>query len=208
MWSKLVGQLKNDHLSAIFSPSSTPSPTTVIKSSEKVQRRRGSSVSSAKHRQSLIFGLNLENEALERSKLSTRKTIPAEQQNDLCSLFQQWRNSVDPKERDELLVTASRKFCDIYVEAPELLQESFEDLQSFTDAVSQHLVLCIRDIRPMEKDFKASQELLKILSDENRLLIILKAIDILCLGPKLMKNIENSILSLLNFRKLYMRGCP
>ncbi len=74
MWSKLVGQLKNDHLSAIFGASPTPSPSTVLKSPEKFPRRRGSSVSSAKQRQSQIFGLNLENEALEKSKLNTRKT--------------------------------------------------------------------------------------------------------------------------------------
>ena len=77
MWSKIVGQLKNANqqpLSALFG-ASTPSPSTVFKPSEKpFARRRGSSVSSAKLRQSMIFGLNLENEALERSKLSTRKT--------------------------------------------------------------------------------------------------------------------------------------
>jgi hypothetical protein len=131
MWSKLVGQLKNANqqpLSALFSTSPTqPSPSTAFKPHEKpFARRRGSSVSSAKNRKSIIFGLDRldrENEALERSKLNPRKTISAEQQNDLCSLFRQWQNSVDEKERDVLLVAASRKFCEIYVEAPELLQE-------------------------------------------------------------------------------------
>jgi len=78
MWSKLVGQLKNANpqpLSAFFGTStSTPTPS-VLKPPEKpFVRRRGSSVSSAKQRQSIIFGLNLENEALEKSKLNARKT--------------------------------------------------------------------------------------------------------------------------------------
>ncbi|CAB4400230.1 unnamed protein product [Rhizophagus irregularis] len=197
MWSKIVGQLKNanqQHLSSLFStPPTQPPPSTPFKPPEKpFARRRGSSVSSAKQRQSIIFGHNLENEALERSKLNTRKTIPAEQQNDLCSLFRQCQNSSDEKEQDVLLIATSRKFCDIYVEAPELLQESFEDLESFTKAISKHLVTCIRGILPAEKDFKASQELLKILSDENRLLIILKAIDILCFGPEVVYEIMSS----------------
>jgi hypothetical protein len=79
MWSKLVGQLKNANqqpLTALFSASATaPPPSTVFKAPEKpFARRRASSVSSAKQRQSTIFGHNLENEALERSKLNTRKT--------------------------------------------------------------------------------------------------------------------------------------
>lgn len=79
MWSKIVGQLKNanqQHLSSLFSaPPTQPPPSTQFKPPEKpFARRRGSSVSSARQRQSIIFGHNLENEALERSKLNTRKT--------------------------------------------------------------------------------------------------------------------------------------
>jgi hypothetical protein len=78
MWSKIVGQLKNanqQHLSSLFSAPPTPPSPSAFKPPEKpFARRRGSSVSSAKQRQSIIFGYNLENEALERSKLNTRKT--------------------------------------------------------------------------------------------------------------------------------------
>ena len=79
MWSKLVGQLKNANpqpLSAFFGTStSTPSPSAFKPPEKPFMRRRGSSVGSAKHRQTIIFGHNLEHEALEKSKLNnTRKT--------------------------------------------------------------------------------------------------------------------------------------
>ncbi|CAG8462143.1 12484_t:CDS:10 [Funneliformis caledonium] len=193
MWSKLVGQLKIANpqpLSAIFGTSTVTSPPPVFKLPEKPSvRRRASSVSSAKHRKSVIFGHNLEHEAIEKSKLNTRKTIPPEQQNDLRLLFQQWENSSDEKEQNVLLILTSRKFCDIFVEAPDLLQESFEDLCSFTNAISKYLVFHIRNALPAEKDFKASQNLLQILSDENQLFLLLKAVDILCFGPELVYEI-------------------
>ncbi|CAI2171444.1 16368_t:CDS:10 [Funneliformis geosporum] len=193
MWSKFVGQLKNANpqpLSAIFGTQTVTSTPPVFKSPEKPSvRRRASSVSSAKYRQSVIFGHNLENEALEKSKLNTRKTIPPEQQNDLRVLFQQWENSIDEKERNVLLTLTSRKFCDIFVEAPDLLQESFEGLVFFTDVISKYLVFHIRNALPTEKDFKASQNLLQILSDENQLFLLLKAVDILCFGPELVYEI-------------------
>ncbi|CAG8445955.1 14997_t:CDS:10 [Cetraspora pellucida] len=182
MWSKFVGQLN-----PIFGAAHSVTSTTPLKITERLSRKssvgsqKDPRVTEARRKSSLLYGVALGSEISVQEKLSekqfSRKTIriSAEQQQELCSLFRQWQGALDEKERDVLLIALSRKFFENYVDAPDMVGESLDDLELFTDAVSRHLINCIR--------LQSSQDILQMLADENQLFFILKTIDLLCNGP-------------------------
>ncbi|CAG8480599.1 18870_t:CDS:10, partial [Gigaspora margarita] len=153
MWSKFVGQLKNAN--PIFGATHPITSTTPLKISERLPRKsnvgsqKDPRVTEARRKSSLLYGVSPGSEVFAQEKLSEKQfsrkiaRISAEQQQELCSLFQQWQNALDEKERSILLIALSRKFFENYVDAPEMVGESLDDLEIFTDAVSRHLTNCI-----------------------------------------------------------------
>ncbi|CAG8446303.1 7064_t:CDS:10 [Dentiscutata erythropus] len=203
MWSKFVGQLKNAN--PIFGATHPIASTTPLKINERLSRKssvgsqKDPRVTEARRKSSLLYGVSPGSEIFAQEKLSEkqflRKTISAEQQQELCSLFQQWQNALDEKERSVLLISLSRKFFENYVDAPEMVGESLGDLEIFTDAVSKHLINCIHAQTSQVSmiiidDSNSSyllltlKDILQMLADENQLFFILKAIDLLCNGPE------------------------
>ncbi|CAG8465048.1 34811_t:CDS:2 [Racocetra persica] len=130
MWSKFVGQLN-----PIFGAAHSVTSTTPLKITERLSRKssvgsqKDPRVTEARRKSSLLYGVALGSEISVQEKLSekqfSRKTvrISAEQQQELCSLFQQWQNALDEKERSVLLIALSRKFFENYVDAPEMVGE-------------------------------------------------------------------------------------
>ncbi|CAG8433004.1 6306_t:CDS:10 [Ambispora gerdemannii] len=186
MWSRFVGQIKN--ATNVSSTSSQPNVPLRLPEKQFVKRRsiqgspKSPRLTEAKRRSSLLFGVIDEAVARELAS-SPRKTIPFEQLQELRSLFQQWQNAFEEKERSILLSKTVRKFCDIYVEAPELVADSLDNLKSFTNVVSKHLIAGIRSVPDTGQRPEASQEILRKLSSREHLFFSLKALNILCNGP-------------------------
>ncbi|CAG8477297.1 10337_t:CDS:10, partial [Diversispora eburnea] len=192
MWSKIVGQLKPQPFSSIFGGSAPPPTTTPSLKHDKPYGRRSSVGSSkdpritvARRKTSLLYGVV--GEISERNKSdnqSPRKIIPPEQQKELNSLFLQWQNSFDEKDRIFFLIATSRKYFEIFFENPEMLGESLDDLEIFTDAITRYLIDSIRKSLSSENKLQASQDILRMLADETKLFFIIKTINLLCDGPE------------------------
>ncbi|KAG9303640.1 hypothetical protein G9A89_018537 [Geosiphon pyriformis] len=186
MWSKLVGQIKNvTNVGSASSQSNFP-----LRTPEKhfVKRRsiqnspKSPRLTEAKRRSSLLFGV-IEEAVARGNENTVRKTIPAEHLQELRLLFQRWQNAFEEQERNLLLSKTIRKFCDLYAESPELVSDSLENLKSFTNIVSKHLIAGIRSVPDTGRRSEASQEILQKLADRDQLFLSLKAINILCNGP-------------------------
>ncbi|CAG8523942.1 7035_t:CDS:10, partial [Paraglomus brasilianum] len=86
-------------------------------------------------------------------------------------------------QRRELFIDCMKKFCDIYVEYPEIVGESLENVTTFTDIVSKHLASTIKSIVIPGSQAETSKAIMRMFASKQQLFYPLMALNLLCNGP-------------------------